>query len=148
MPEQPSSTTRVETSLPIAQWLVHLCVRPFLPDVAVGTHSRQLGFSCFFSVSQLLSRKVSNSQKEEVCQQMAYKSFLYRPQPDLVPSAATSETMQWSCLRTTKGMHLLLKGQSEEKRRRSPLLPSESMCTFNGHWGLWSKGWSYMVYAW
>lgn len=29
MPEQPSSTTRVETSLPTAQWLVHLCVRPF-----------------------------------------------------------------------------------------------------------------------
>lgn len=29
MPEQPSSTTRVETSLPIAQWLVHLCIRPF-----------------------------------------------------------------------------------------------------------------------
>lgn len=25
-------------------------------------------------------------------------------------------------------MHLLVKGQSEEKRRRSPLLPSQSLC--------------------
>lgn len=144
MPEQPSSTTRVETALPIAQWPVHLCTRP----------------SCLMSPLWaarllLLLLNVPAAEQESVQQPEgrvmppnAHKSFLKGAQPAFVPSAAASETTWCSCLRTIKGMHPSVKGQSEENRRRSPLLPSKSMCTFNGHWGLWSKGWSYMVYAW
>lgn len=137
MPEQPSSTTRVETSLPTAQWLVHVCMWPLCLMAPLAAQLSPL----------LLS--VTAAEQEGVPQPPnAHQSFLSRAQPDFVPSAATSETTWCSCLWTIKGMHLLVKGQSEEKRRRSPLLPSESMCTFNGHRGLWSKGWSYMVYAW
>lgn len=52
----------------------------------------------------------------------AKKSFLDGAQPAFVPSAATSETTWCSCLWTIKGMHLLVKGQSEEKEITTPSL--------------------------
>lgn len=113
--------------------LVHMS---FLPDASVGCYTQQ---EAVFHTSQLqlLSRKMSNSQNEVICHQLQVKDarrcFLYRATADFVPSAAISDTMRHSCLLIIKGMHLLVKGQSEEKRRRSPLLPSKSMCTFNGH---------------
>lgn len=84
MPEQPSSTTRVETTLPIAQWMVHLCIH-FLLDVSTGTRCGQISFSHFFSMSQLLSKKASNSQKEELCHQMHTSPFWMEPNLPLNP---------------------------------------------------------------
>lgn len=42
----------------------------FLPDASVGWYTQREAFSHFFSMSQLPSRKTSNSQNEVVCHQM------------------------------------------------------------------------------
>lgn len=84
MPEQPSSSTRAETALPIAQWPLHSCTHPSCLMSPLA-HHEQLSFSRSFSTSQLLSRKVSNSQKEELCHQMHTRPFWREPKLPLYP---------------------------------------------------------------
>lgn len=118
-----------------------------LPHVSAGTPRAAQLLPLLLNIPAAEQESVQQPEGR-VMPPNAHKSFLEGAQTAFVPSAATSETTWCSCLWTIKGMHALVTGQSEENRRRSPLLPSKSMCTFNGHWGLWSKGWSYTVYAW
>lgn len=48
--------------------------------------------------------------------------FLYVATPDFVPSAAILGTVCCSCLLKIQGMHLLVKGRTEEKEMATPSL--------------------------
>lgn len=97
-----------------------------LPDVTTGTHSRQLGFSCFFSMSQLLSRKVSNSQKKEECHQMHTRPFCTEPNLTLYPVQQLQKQRALACGQS-RGCTLLLK-VSQKKREGDHHSFPQSLC--------------------
>lgn len=110
----------------------------FLPDASVRLYTEWE--AQFFMLLNITAAEQKNIQQTEQSRTPlnAYKSKMQDGASCMethltIPSTAISETMWYSCLLIIKGMHLLVKGQSEDARSRSPLLPSKSMCTFNSH---------------